>query len=221
MYSLGQFLRSRRRELGLTQVTTAKKIGMSQSLYCKYEHDEIKIPGDEMLDRFSQALEVEFRTLKRKRPKKMLKRPVSKLAKLISSGIKKNNLKPSTVPHGLRLSNIRRIQSRTARFLSERLNIKLSKFSEFTDFTRKSTDNRIGQIVRAGRLEKCMSQQELAHKMGRGTRAWVSAIETGQIRFSASEPLLTRLAMAFGWTPSVLLKLKPERNRKFQVVARR
>ncbi len=68
---------------------------------------------------------------------------------------------------------------------------------------------RLGEKVRARRLELKLSQREVANRIGK-TKAYVSAIETGVLRGSSYDTeALTELASALRLAQNDLLELRP------------
>ncbi len=78
---LGQLVRTRRKELGMTAVMLAEKLCVSKQFVSQIEFGKCPLSeGNEMIERLAQILELEASTLEALRPKRRLKQKEGKTA---------------------------------------------------------------------------------------------------------------------------------------------
>ncbi len=223
---LGKFVRAHRLQLHLSQAAIAKLVGIGQrqfsnieiSVHCRFTPERIKA--------LAQALQCSFSKLKTLAPKNQEKAPATALGKFILEQRKRLGLSRQELAEKLQVrdkyirwlemggSKSRKIIYKTAQRLAEALKLEPTAFSNFVvSPNTKETKSGLGKLVRARRLELCISQRQLAKKIGK-TCQTVSYIEHGALPLNSNGPMLTKLAEALELDLAALEALKPKRQAK-------
>src|SRR3989344_4473939 len=82
---LGKFIRERRLELNMRQITLAKRAGLAQNLFSMYEIGTRKYLNEKQLIGLAKALHVEVEELRKRMPVKPGSELKTELGKLIRS----------------------------------------------------------------------------------------------------------------------------------------
>lgn len=223
----GEFLRSRRLELGLSQVKVAGMAGLLHGVYSALEIGKYVPSNPNVRAALAQALRCDPSELRALIPIPKNKEPQTALGKLIHSrrlelgldttalaekaGIDRNRL------HTFEYGDRGRIIYATARKLASALMVDVRVFQKFicaTGRPEKESSNALGAAIRSRRKELEMSVKDLALLL-RVSRQYISQIELGEVHLNADAAFLSRLAGALECEiPSTLIP--PVREKKMR-----
>lgn len=201
--SFGVFVRSQRKYLGLTQVELAKKCGSDDSSICRIENSQKGvIITDQLLKRMARVFGCPVEELIKRRPKSLNTPPKTPLGKFIRQrreelGLsikvfaKRMKMKPRSAYTFELITN--QISYQTAKKLSKTLKINIEDLSLYIGFSESEELSDIGQLIRTARKKACMSQEELANKLG-FKRQYISLIELGDSKQTRSKKNFLEIA---------------------------
>ncbi len=225
--ALGEFVRSRRLELGLRQVELAQQSGVHQTYLSEIEIGKTETPGDRSLRKLARALRCSFDELRALAPVLQKEREPPKTALAVLVCNRRTELSMSIENFakkiGRSIHEAERLET-TALYIMPRFVKRLAKAlklnpSNLTSFVGPSTvpQTELGQIIRLRRKELGMSVVDLAEKMGK-THQHMSHIELGKIPLCSdkSDQLIQQLARVLKLDPECLgdPSVRPSRGRK-------
>ncbi len=206
-----KYLRSCRIETGLSQMKAAKLIGISQSYYSTYERGfYIRISRSRFPD-FVRALKCDAKKLSELAPKR--KEPETERGKFIRAQREKQHLSIEELARmlGMKPKNLRALETRkntkmtfeTAEQLARAFKLRISVFKDFVDLAWLKPKTKLGRLVRSHRKKLFLSQTKLGKMIGK-TRAYISAIESGDVSLRFAQETRRLIAKALKLDPAIL-----------------
>lgn len=217
---LGEFLRSRRFELGLTQAEVARRWGMSQKSLSALELGQRQYLTPQQVRTLAAALRSIAARLQVLIPQMRGSEPKTEFGKFVrlrreELGLTQAGLairlkvRPESIyclerQHGILESTVPR--------LAKALELPSATFEEYvTRPKEKPASSGMGELVRSRRKKLGLSQGQLAKKLRR-TRQEVSSIELGKVRLSSDGVALARFARALKLDVARLKSVQPKRK---------
>ena len=218
---LGKFLRKRRLALGKTQAEVAGLIGIKQVSYSNLEIGQYKHSNLKRITRLAKALKCDRDELSKLVALKPDPAPITELGKFIQERRKKLGI--TRVEMAKKLGNVStyrlelsgtKIHLANARKLAKVLKCKVSLLMPYVGARpQKSSDSKLGQLIRTQRKEQELSSAELAYKL-KVTRSYLGLLELGRFIPSRSSKILERLAKILKLDLSELVALVPMPKRR-------
>lgn len=211
----GEFLRTRRLKLELTQAETARISGMSQEYYSKLETGLRKtIEKQEDVEGISLALQC--------KPSKLIKlfqpKPLTKLGMLVwklqielgitrEEFIRRSGMGRRTF---FQIMNIDKGISYSTLESLLRVGLEIATLIKYLYGKEKPTKNRLGRLIRQGRKEQGLSLKDFAKKAGI-SHAYLSKIELGEdpLNTEQSNDLIARFAQLLLLDQSEIEAVRP------------
>jgi len=223
---LGEYLRSRRLELGISQADIARRAGMAQSKYSALETGKLAARSlSNCLDELAIALQFEPSELQAFIPISMPKEPQTALGRLIHAQRERLGLSIQELAcrSGMGLQHLSRlefgdtetaIRYSTVRKLARELCLDTSVFSDFIcegGFKAKEAESSLGHAVRSRRKELGLSLADVARLLHTSSQ-FISQIELGTAKLIQTDALLVRLAAVLQIDPECLRGLRPRKR---------
>jgi len=218
---LGNYIRTRRIELDLRQVSLADMCGFAQNFVSQLEIGTRRFPNNEQLVRLAKALQCDVEELRKRTPIKHVAQPTTELGRLIRARREEIGLTIEAFakrlkidPKRAKLMEMRRspsIRYDVLEPLATALELDSSVLSRFVGITLKPTKSKMGQLIRSSRKELGLSIEELAGKLG-VSRQFVNQIEFGQCGLSASDNLINKLSEVLKLDIAKLEAVRPKRK---------
>lgn len=201
--SLGVFVRSQRKYLGITQVELAKKCGSDDSSICRIENSQKGvIITDQLLKRMAKVLDCPVEELIKRRPKILSTPPKYPLGEFIRQRREKLGLSIQVFAKRMKIKTrsaytfeikANQISYQTAKRLAKALKINSGELTQFIGFSESEGLNDLGQLIRCARKKAGLSQKDLADKLG-FKRQYLSSIELGDRKPKCCSKKLYELA---------------------------
>lgn len=207
---LGNFMRTRRLEIGLRQVEVAKLSGICQDGYSKLEIGKRRSLSPKNLKKLAEALQCEPLQIQSLIPKKP--EPKTELGRLIRARRERLKLTQMAFSEktGIGISVIgplerdktRGLSHHQIKLLAKALDLEPSALMNYVYVGKagrktKATGSKLGQLIRTRRNELELSQSQLAQKL-QISRQFMSQIELGlcPLNKNGSSVMVEQLAQA-------------------------
>lgn len=220
---LGNFVIARRLLLNLNQSRLGALCGLRQNDISAIETGRRKYLKDDMIARLASALQCSEKELRERIPTKSSDQVKTEFGALIVSRCKVLDItieslaskmgRTVTWTKELLFSKRNHARYKTLGLLAKALNLNPSDLSKFSIKTRKETTNKLGELVRARRIELGLSNQEFAERMG-VTRQFVNLIELGRVGLSRNNERINKIAKTLKLDESKLKTVRPKRKLK-------
>ncbi len=218
----GNFIRTRRLELGITQVALAKQVGFKQTSMSLIEVGERSRLNDRQLERLAKALQCNVEELRKRMPAIQIAVPKTELGKLIFSRREKLGLSRLALAEKAKVtymclyrlemnSKSLSMHYSTALKLATALALDASLLGNFIGKHKKEPVSEFGKLIRTRRRALGMVGSRLADELNVSIQ-YIDQIESGDCRLSNSDELIARLAKILQIDVDKLNALRPAKR---------
>ncbi len=215
---LGKFLRARRLELGLRQIEVAKLSGMKQNYYSGLEIGKPKSLRPKQLNNLSEALQCEpsqLQTWIADKPKIKTELGTLIRARRDQLGLTRRELAEIS---GIGYSTIDTLENGIKdsfsyglmKPLAKALGLEPSALTNYVGKSLKTTESKLGQLIRARRKELGISQIQLAERL-RVSKQFMSQVELGHCSLNKNRVMVEQLSEALKCHVPVELMPSPKK----------
>lgn len=221
---LGEFVRQRRKMMGITESQLAKMLNVRQTAISSIELGKRSLIFYQGFKwhKMAKVLDCSVKDFRKFLPKQIKELPKTDLGRYIHRrrvalkiSIKvfaKRMKMPIYRARRLELGVHPAVKYETLRRVASALSVDLSELSKFAKTNQTVCENKLGKIIRVQRKNLCLSGNELAERLG-VSRQYINQIEVGAINMRESDNMLEKIANILKLDFMVLKAIRPKKKK--------